>query len=309
MKKFLFNVCCLSIIWILFSLGGRALLIYSSSVWLQKNVIPEHKTTLVLGNSTAAYIFNDTILPNYENVADQGFTNSEAYNCLKYAIEYNKTRIDTVILEIGAPQLYAVNDSYLNSMNYIDRFEKFSVFDHIGFIKQHYTNYEYLVQILTSIPIEILSQRDIRGHGYYVSGIDSYSEKVKKFKGYKKQESFIAGDDKNISELDIYEKCNNQIAYLKKISDYCIDKNLTLIIFNPPVDTSLISEPHVAYKKVLQKILPPKTLIADYYNFKFSNKDCLSDVLHVTYLGSMELCNSIKNCGLKLMTIEEYCSD
>lgn len=282
MKKFLFNVCCFSIIYILFSLGCRFLIIYASSVWLQRNVIPEHKTTLVLGNSTAAYIFNDTILPNYENAADQGFTNSEAYNCLRYAIEYNKTRIDTVILEIGAPQLYAVNDSYLNTMNYIGRFEQFSVFDHLGCINQHKTNFEYLVQIHTSIPIKMLSQRDIRGHGYYISGIESLAAKEKKLLLYKNQEQFLAGNDKIISEKDIYEKCNNQIQYLRKISNYCIDNNLTLIIFNPPVDTSLISEAHIAYKKVLQKVLPPKTLIADYYNFKFSNKDCLSDVLHVS---------------------------
>ncbi|MBR5074770.1 MAG: hypothetical protein IKX26_06030 [Bacteroidales bacterium] len=300
MKKFLLYA---GIFWIAFFaliISLRCLWIRYAPSFLERGFIGKDIHYVVAGPSNAQFAWNDRIIPHSKNLCFTALSMGACYNTVKWAVEYNGTKIDTVCLGASFIGILFNDDSRIDP-----RFEEEKrLLDYDDFFHQFRHDSRYLKMAISSFSNTLVGKR--RMGGGYQDLTRNKLHHPKAFDRVKKVKE-MAGEG-GWTEAKIREKCQYQIRHLRRIKEYCDNHNITLVILSTPVykiDEILSDD---GYRSLLKNELGDSTLIADYSNFKLPDDSYYADVEHVNQKGAEYFSKYIAEHGLTLQYAIDYCN-
>lgn len=182
--------------------------------------IPDHKTTVVLGNSNAQCGINDSLINNWLNVSSAGAPMYISYYTMHELIKANP-QIDTVILTVSCQDF-----DHRTQMDFTRYFDKFllrlPIYDH------NILRYFSLTDLKVLLPFSTQTYKEVFFNKTdYVSQLGKY-----KFNHYesKLEESIKLGDHRRDKDPDM----NITFHWLDKIIDECKSRNIKLIFIHTP---------------------------------------------------------------------------
>ena len=290
MKRFLKNISRFS-----FILFGCIILLLLATSFISKRIfnfhIPKHKNILVLGNSHPECAINDSILPNYFNLAQSGTAYFYDYLKAREVISKN-SHIDTLIIGYGYGDIALEMDSWFDGKDKI----KFKLRNYFFLF-----NTDDYLSMLESNPVTVLLQTpraiwynlyiSLKGYsflgGYRYLKRDKLDEAIRRSKTESPFES-----DQEISEY--------QSLYLKKIYDLCKEKNIVMVLLNTPIhplEEKSLETMKVRYHQFANQNLKGAILIDD-SNFKLP-KSFYADLDHLNYKGAKKYSKYLKQNDFK----------
>ena len=300
MRKFILLFCLFWCLYSIFIGSFRLYWIKTAPNYLKHDFIDSNIHSVVLGASTGACAWNDDLIPHSYNFCASGTNLSSCYNKLRWITEYNEYQVDTVLLCACLVSFVHQNDGALD----FTRAEEDNIIDYKAFFSYFKSNPEYWFHFFTSFPILYLDVEKFRG-GY----IYTVRDKLDNPNLYNQINGVIsfAGGRKGLTKHFLKSHCKYQLDYLRKIRDYCMKHNKTLIILSTPIFKIPDMIDYAGYHDLLREELGDSALVADYSRFEFPDTTCYADLEHLNYRGAEYFSKHIAREGLKLQYAIDYC--
>lgn len=266
MYKFLRNIIIITII---FFTPFIAMLVIRLNTHVDMT-IPEHKNTIVLGNSNTECGVNDSLIYNWLNVSSAGAPMYVSYYTMRELVKANP-QIDTVIMCVSCQDF-----DHRTQMDFNRYFDKFllrlPIYDH------NILHYFSLTNLKILLPFSLESYKEcFFSKASYVSQLGKYRYNHCKSK---LKESVKLGDWKRDKNPDINITC----YWLDKIVDECRNRNIKLIFIHTPYYNS------DKYFNVVQydSIINAKYSDIELWNYRqrILPDSCYRDIDHLTGPGA-----------------------
>ncbi len=297
MKRYLSFSFLFVLLYIGIILSIRILWVSTTPYLLKKDFIKNDVNTVVLGPSHLECAWNDAIIPHSLNLCASGNSLGACYNKLKWVVEYNENSIDTVVLGCAINNfLYAKDvdiDPYYEEIN--------SKLDYKSFFKLLNHKSSFWKMLLTSFPV--FNRGGFRGGYNYL-----VRDKLDHPNLYDEVNRIMALEEKEgeLSEDFFKKNCAYQVYYLRKIRDYCREKNKILVIVHAPLYKipDMISD--FGFTRLLLSELGDTQLLADYSRMVLPDTNYFGDLEHLNYRGAEYFSRYIAEHGLEAQQISEY---
>lgn len=299
MKRFLLIFFAFWILFFAAIIGIRYYWVKSFPNKLQRNFLKENQHILVVGPSNTAFSWNDRIIKDTKNLSQTALTMGGCYNVIKWAVEYNKTKIDTVYLGASLIGIIYNNDTEINPMFEEDK----RLLDYDYYFKEFCLDPEYIKIAIGSFGRTNFSKRSLGGT-YEDLNRDRLhhrraSDKLNRIKE-------CAGDE-GWTENNIRKLCAYQVDHLKRINQYCKDHNIALVFLSTPVyhfDEKISDR---GYRDFIKSEFGDSALIADYSRFEFPDDTYYADIEHLNKKGAEYFSKYIEEHGVDLQYSIDYC--
>ena len=154
MKDFLKLIFAFSLCYLLAICLLRILWIQAVPITIQKDIIRSDVHTVVIGASNGQFSWDDRIIQGTLNLCDASLSYAGAFNNLRWAIEYNENKIDTVILCASMVSMAYITDNDLQGQLDGCREERRNIFNYSNFFLQ-YRKYSWFWKYLfTRFPVK-----------------------------------------------------------------------------------------------------------------------------------------------------------
>ena len=299
MKKFVvnffvFGFCLIGVFFIIdFTVG-----IYS----LKKTnfIIEKQNKYIVLGHSHSGCSINDKLVDSLVNLSSSGESYFYSYYKLRKMIEYNPN-IETVLLEFSNNNISEQMDDWLFGRNMKSNYLKYShIVDYYG---KYFLFKEKPNLFLRSFINNVLTKTNdlINMNKNYNNLLGGHIEVNKNITDSLLNNNLYL---KRNYEFNFNNKSNYSIKYIKKIIDYCDEKEINLILMRSPLHENYKGLENEDMFLLEQKQLSnDKVSFLDFSKFPFENIEFV-DYQHLNEKGANKFSNwlssFIKSGGLKL---------
>lgn len=182
--------------------------------------IPQHKNTVVLGNSNAQCGINDSLVKNWLNVSAPGAPMYISYYTMHELVKANP-QIDTVILTVSCQDF-----DHRTQMDFTRQFDKFLL--RLPIYDYKILHYFSLAHLKVLLPLSLEAYKEVFfNKTSYVSKLGKF-----KFNHYESEleKSIKLGDHRRDKDPDM----NITFHWLDKIIDECKNRNIKLIFLHTP---------------------------------------------------------------------------
>lgn len=261
----------------------------------------DNVTVAVFGNSVCACSINEFFIPNWKNFACSGVDYKLEFPFIREVVRQNP-QIDTLLIGLGECN-YSMydNDSYNDRDDAIPFFRDFS--GYVAFLGSDIFKDYSLKEIMACAIGNNVGSYESPRYGYLF--IDRHNITSGEW-----SEAWYDSVYANSNACPPYSeaKIKYSISFdqIRNIVSWCQEQGKTVVIYNPPLYKSYKWFDPKPYKDFL-RTLGPDLLVADYTNFSFPDSTYYGDVRHVNYQGAEYLSSHIKNNGLKMTTVKDYC--
>jgi hypothetical protein len=243
--------------------------------------IGDAKKYIILGHSHPQTAFNDSLIPQFLNLAESGESYFYTYFKAKKVLEQN-AQIKTVFIEFSNNQMSSNKNEWIWGDVFLTyRYPSFSPF--MGWADQkllflnNSSGFLKAVTMATQKNINRLWKRDLN----YKEKIGGYNYlKLAKVDSLLKHLPIPIKLSKNKAPLSI-----ENLNYLDKLIDFCKSKGVRVFLIRSPVHTlypGLNNE--LAFKKRLAEKYPT-TEFLDFAKFPLNNEE-FADLEHLNYKGA-----------------------
>ena len=300
MRKFLLVFCSFWFLYFCMIGSIRFYWIKSAPRMLNQDFISSDIHSVVLGASTGACAWNDTLIPHSRNYCDAGTSLASSYNKLKWITEYNREQVDTILLCACLVSFINQNDNSLD----IARQESDNILEYGTYFNYFKYRPAYWINFFTSFSVLNLDVTKFRGGYTYI-----IRDKLDNPNLYNQINGVInyAGGRDGLTTEFLKTHCKYQLDYLRRIRDYCKEHNKTLVILSTPIFKIPDMIDYSGYNKLIQEELGDSALIADYTQFEFPDSTYYGDLEHLNYRGAEYFSKHIAKNGIELRYAIDYC--
>lgn len=235
---------------------------------------------IVAGNSHPECAFNDSLIPNFKNVAQSGEAYFYTYVKLKQVLEQNPS-IETVFVEFSNDQVNKSTDRWIWDSEYMDyRYKQYSSFlelyDNWLLATHNPLGYLNTLSVALKQKVERISKKDF---AFYLQlGGYKYLERYK-------TDSLLLVLEETPRQPEQFSLSKYNIRYLIRIIRLCEErKRKVVIIRSPQHEKCRYFSNEVYYQEIRKKLFPHVDYI-DFTNFPISNHE-FGDFEHLNHIGA-----------------------
>lgn len=242
-------------------------------------------TTIILGHSQPEHAFNDSLIQNTKNLCSGGEAYVYTFQKLKKITSQNP-QITTVLLSFSNNQIEEkMTDWTFNEESMNQYYSKYSFEmdkeDYFLFFKNSFKNLliAELKGIVFNAKCVLKKENRIQNHDF---GGYLFSKRMK-------TDSLISHhyiDEIKKEQTNIVSDVN--LSYLKKIVNFCKEKNIKLLFFRTPIHPLLFKiQDENRFQKIRKENFGAIPFI-DLYNFPITNEE-FGDFSHLNYKGARKV--------------------
>jgi len=242
--------------------------------------LKKEASILLLGHSHPECAYNDSLIPNFANMAQSGESYFYTYLKARYLIKQNPT-ISTVLIELSNNQIHSEMDDWIWSEKFMSyRFPCYAQAmdkEELDFLWQK--NPECFMK-----SIQPLLRRALKSlFTAYApnSEIGGYLPlRRNKTDSLLKQSATEAIDQKDWQQISDYN-----LIYLRKLVDFLLRENKKVILIRSPLHSSYPGYANeLNFQNILQQYFPDLEFM-DFSKFPLSNQE-FGDLEHLNYTGA-----------------------
>lgn len=305
MKSFVKYLLLFVLCYFVLVVALRLFWISSASLTIPKNRIGRDVHSLVLGASNGEFSWNDRIIDGTLNLSEGSLSYGACLSKLKWAIQNNTSKIDTLVLCASFTSFVYIMDDDLEFQLWDCREERRNIFNYNTFLK-HYLPYPWFWKYFLSCFPLVNFNAMIQVSGGFKELDRDY---IQFPEIYDRINGVIDKIGTTPSAQNLRFRCGYQLDNLCQIRNYCNEHNVVLVIFSPPVwrIPSLIDD--TGYRRLICDELGDSTLIADYSRFNLPDSTYFSDLEHLKSKGADFFSTNIATEGLKTQYAIDWCQN
>ena len=300
MKKFIIFVVSMFLIYVIIVIGAKRIWGVYLPSHLKRNFVSEAIHTVVIGASNGECAWDDNIITGTKNYCSSGYTNLDTYYQLKYILDYNDTKIDTVIICQSLLNLLLYEDERYELKSTIIQSEPRALLDYSKF----YATYRNSPNFYKTQVGSIRWIKSINSQPFSNGFLNLHRDKMKdaNYGDIKVALEKVGGKDGLTADY-IKEHCSLQVKWLEEIRNLCKEKNIVLTILCTPIYKipDMIGEN--GYYNLLGKLFTKDLLIADYSRFEMPDSTYFGDPEHLNYEGAQIFSKDIAENGIRYVPL------
>ncbi len=268
---------------------------------------PPDRPILLIGASQTAYGVNDSFVHNIYNLSSPGDAFVYTYFKLRKVLPLNP-QIKTVVLSVSEQLITKrLADLWLRNENFVNikSLSYFHLVDlkQLGFSFVH--NPEQVIKDFVSIPkaksglcVDILKHKNVTIQDLQLGGYEVEKANIVALKNRRTQTEETPAAKKNRQDIaDMYAAdpmpvSDWQIEYLRKIVDFCKERNVKIIFLRTPEHPTWEAKNEKIFMDLLHNDFSTVPFI-DCRNMPFPDT-CFTDLVHINYYAAKPFADSVE---------------
>lgn len=235
---------------------------------------------IVAGNSHPECAFNDSLIPNFKNIAQAGEAYFYTYVKLKQVLEQNPS-IETVFVEFSNDQVNKSTDKWIWNSEYMDyRYKQYSSFldfyDNGLLVTRNPLGYLNTLSVALKQKVKRISKKDF----LFGSRIGGY-QYLKRYK----TDSLLRALEHINCQTEQFIPSRYNILYLTRIIQLCEAQQRKVVLIRTPQHEKCNYFSNEFYYQEIRKKLFPHIDYIDFTNFPLSNHE-FGDLEHLNHIGA-----------------------